>query len=74
MKILKESSSLKERENREMFLNPDGVKIELANKKLEIISSLKNLKKLKETCDLNRAKISDRINTLSLSCLTVYNE
>lgn len=74
MKVLKESSSLKEKENREVFLNPDGVKLELANKRLELVTSLRNIRKLKESSEINKAKISDRINTLSLSCLTVYNE
>lgn len=73
IKLLKKSN-IKDENMRDNLLDIDRIKIELANKKIEITKSIRNIKKCKENCCLNDASISDKINALSLSCLTVYDE
>lgn len=52
----------------------EKLNIELQNKKTEIQKSMAALRNLRKTGDCNTAKVTDKINVLSLSCMTVYDE
>ncbi len=52
----------------------EKLNIELQNKKKEIQKSIVSLRSLSKIGDINTARLTDKMNVLSLSCLTVYDE